>query len=59
VAGHEIGHIGGKLTCLYLLLSLHHLVFAGMDQFILSKDDAASALALPVDVVGRGIGGSG
>lgn len=39
-----VGHIGGNLSCLDLLLTLHHRVLAGDDQFVLSKGHAAGAL---------------
>ena len=39
-----VGHIGGNLSALDLLLTLHHRVMAGDDQFILSKGHAAGAL---------------
>jgi transketolase len=38
-----IGHIGGNLSCLDLLLTLHHRVLGPADQFILSKGHAAGA----------------
>jgi transketolase len=40
----KVGHIGGNLSCLDLLLYLHHQVLEPRDQFILSKGHAAGAL---------------
>ncbi len=39
-----VGHIGGNLSCLDVLLTLHHRVLGGQDQFVLSKGHAAGAL---------------
>jgi len=39
-----VGHIGGNLSCLDLLLTLHHRVLGPDDQFVLSKGHAAGAL---------------
>jgi transketolase len=39
-----VGHIGGNLSCLDVLLTLHHRVLRDCDQFILSKGHAAGAL---------------
>jgi transketolase len=39
-----VGHIGGNLSCLDLLLTLHHQVMTDDDQFVLSKGHAAGAL---------------
>ena len=38
------GHIGGNLSCLDALLTLHHRVMRPDDQFVLSKGHAAGAL---------------
>lgn len=38
------GHIGGNLSCLDALMTLHHQVMRSQDQFILSKGHAAGAL---------------
>lgn len=38
------GHIGGSLSCLDALLTLHHLVMDESDRFVLSKGHAAGAL---------------
>ncbi len=39
-----IGHIGGNLSCLDLLMTLHHEVLQHEDTFVLSKGHAAGAL---------------
>jgi transketolase len=39
-----IGHIGGNLSCLDLLLALHHKVMGAEDVFVLSKGHAVGAL---------------
>jgi len=39
-----VGHIGGNLSCLDVLLTLHHRILRPEDQFILSKGHAAGAL---------------
>jgi transketolase len=43
---HEsrVGHIGGNLSCLDILLVLHHYALGADDQFVLSKGHAAGAL---------------
>ena len=38
-----VGHIGGNLSCLDLLLVLHHEVLGPDDQFVLSKGHSAGA----------------
>jgi transketolase len=39
-----VGHIGGNLSCLDLLLTLQHRVLGDDDRFVLSKGHAAGAL---------------
>jgi transketolase len=39
-----VGHIGGNLSCLDLLMTLHHRVLGSEDDFVLSKGHAAGAL---------------
>ena len=39
-----VGHIGGNLSCLDLMLVLHHDVLGPTDQFVLSKGHAAGRL---------------
>ncbi|SRR5579871_11734 len=39
-----VGHIGGNLSCLDILMVLHHRVMGPEDHFILSKGHAAGAL---------------
>ncbi len=38
------GHVGGNLSCLEILMTLHHRVLGTDDRFILSKGHAAGAL---------------
>jgi transketolase len=40
----RIGHLGGNLSALDLMLTLHHRVMGAADDFILSKGHAAGAL---------------
>jgi transketolase len=40
----KVGHIGGNLSCLDLLVTLHHRVLTPDDRFVLSKGHAAGAL---------------
>ena len=47
-----VGHIGGNLSCLDVLLATHHLVLQEQDQFILSKGHAAGALYVTLWSVG-------
>jgi transketolase len=39
-----VGHIGGNLSALDLMLTLHHRVLTGDDRFVLSKGHSAGAL---------------
>lgn len=48
-----VGHIGGNLSSLELLLTLHHRVMGPHDQFILSKGHAAGALYVTLWSMGR------
>jgi transketolase len=48
-----VGHIGGNLSCLDLLLYLHHHVMRPRDQFVLSKGHAAGALYVTLWTLGR------
>ena len=47
-----VGHIGGNLSCLDLLLILHHEVLGPDDQFVLSKGHAAGALYVTLWSIG-------
>lgn len=49
----RVGHIGGNLSSLDLLLTLFHDVLTPNDQFILSKGHAAGALYVTLWSVGR------
>jgi transketolase len=48
-----VGHIGGNLSCLDLLLVLEHDVLGPDDQFVLSKGHAAGAYYVALWSVGR------
>jgi transketolase len=48
-----VGHIGGNLSALDMLLTLHHRVMGDDDQFILSKGHAAGALYITLWSLGR------
>lgn len=48
-----IGHIGGNLSALDILLTLHHRVMTADDDFILSKGHAAGALYVTLWSLGR------
>jgi transketolase len=48
-----VGHLGGNLSALDLLLTLHHRVLGPDDQFILSKGHAAGALYVTLWSLGR------
>ena len=48
-----VGHIGGNLSCLDILLALYHDVLTDIDQFVLSKGHAAGALYTALWSVGR------
>jgi transketolase len=48
-----VGHIGGNLSALDILLCLHHDVLGPDDQFILSKGHAAGAMYITLWTLGR------
>jgi len=48
-----VGHIGGNLSALDILLSLHHEVLSADDAFVLSKGHAAGALYVALWSTGR------
>ena len=48
-----VGHIGGNLSCLDILLTLHHRVLGPEDQFILSKGHAAGAYYVTLWTLGK------
>jgi transketolase len=48
-----VGHIGGNLSALDLMVSLHHQVMAPEDGFVLSKGHAAGALYVTLWSLGR------
>jgi transketolase len=47
-----VGHIGGNLSALDILLTLYHEVMTSQDEFILSKGHAAGALYLTLWTLG-------
>lgn len=49
----HIGHIGGSLSCLDVLLLLHHHVIQQEDLFVLSKGHAAGALYVTLWTLGE------
>ncbi len=49
----NVGHIGGNLSCLDILLAVYHDVLTDIDQFVLSKGHAAGALYAALWSVGR------
>ncbi len=48
-----VGHIGGNLSALDAMLSLHHRVMGADDLFILSKGHAAGALSVTLWTLGQ------
>ncbi len=48
-----VGHIGGNLSCLDLLLTLHHRILGPEDRFILSKGHSAGAYYVTLWTLGR------
>ncbi len=48
-----VGHIGGNLSCLDLMLTLHHRVMQSDDCFVLSKGHAAGALYITLWSLGQ------
>jgi transketolase len=48
-----VGHVGGNLSALELLMTLHHRVMGADDQFVLSKGHAAGALYVTLWSLGR------
>jgi transketolase len=48
-----VGHIGGNLSVLELLMTLHHRVMRADDQLVLSKGHAAGALYITLWTLGR------
>jgi len=48
-----VGHIGGNLSCLDLLLILHHDILGSDDQFVLSKGHSAGAYYITLWTLGR------
>jgi len=47
------GHLGGNLSCLDALITLHHAVMRGDDRFILSKGHSAGALYVTLWSLGK------
>src|SRR5205807_144724 len=48
-----VGHIGGNLSALDILLTLHHGVVTESDQFVLSKGHSAGAMYVTLWSLGR------
>jgi transketolase len=48
-----VGHIGGNLSCLDLLLVLYHQVLDPADRFVLSKGHAAGAYYVTLWTIGK------
>jgi len=48
-----VGHIGGNLSCLDILLAVYHDALTDIDHFVLSKGHAAGALYTALWSVGR------
>lgn len=48
-----VGHIGGNLSCLDLMLVLHHDVLGPSDRFVLSKGHSAGAYYVTLWTTGR------
>src|SRR4030095_11926071 len=49
----NVGHIGGNLSALDIILYLHHYVLEPVDRFVLSKGHAAGALYTALWSIGR------
>jgi transketolase len=48
-----VGHIGGNLSCLDLMLVLHHELMTPVDQFVLSKGHSAGAYYVTLWSLGK------
>src|SRR5579859_7019562 len=48
-----VGHIGGNLSCLDILMVLYHKILAKDDLFVLSKGHSAGALYVALWSLGR------
>jgi transketolase len=48
-----VGHIGGNLSALDMMLTLHHRIMGAEDDFVLSKGHAAGALYVTLWSLGR------
>src|SRR5438552_1754643 len=49
----RIGHIGGNLSCIDLLMSLYHQIMATEDEFVLSKGHAVGSLYVVLASIGK------
>src|SRR5437764_13877481 len=49
----RVGHIGGNLSCMEMLMTLYHDVMGENDRFVLSKGHAAGALYAVLWSLGR------
>jgi transketolase len=49
----SVGHIGGNLSCIDILLILYHRILGPADQFVLSKGHAAGAYYITLWTLGK------
>lgn len=49
----KCGHIGGNLSCLDVMMVLHHVVMQADDRFVLSKGHSAGALYITLWSLGK------
>ena len=49
----NLGHLGGNLSCLEALITLHHFIMGPNDRFVLSKGHAAGALYITLWTMGK------
>lgn len=47
------GHLGGNISCIDVLMTLHHLIIKPADRFILSKGHSAGALYVTLWSLGK------
>lgn len=48
-----VGHIGGNLSCLDVLMTVFHVLLGEGDRFVLSKGHSAGALYVTLNSIGR------
>ncbi len=49
----KAGHVGGNLSCIEIMLVLHHLVMSPVDRLVLSKGHSAGALYIALWSLGK------